>query len=168
MSVKEYAIWLNPSGDEFKALIQKYCQEYHTPYFEPHITLVAGINGDKDSIAERVKLLSKEISPFQVTINKISHSEYYYRCVILELVLTHELEQALKTTKKLFDISDTLTFLPHISIVYGDMNIKDRSHISTELNYMLYKTTRVENLTLLHASTDMPPEDWRTVLRCNL
>lgn len=125
--------------------------------FEPHVTLLSGIKGDEDSIAEKIKLLSEEISPFTITINKISHSDYYYRCVILELALTPELEQAFETAKKIFDKTDTLTYLPHISIVYGDLIKSTRINICNELNSMMNKKTKVDSLSLLHASTSMPP-----------
>lgn len=58
-----YSLWLKlPAGPVYKKLEQEIAaqaKEHSSPLFEPHVTLLGGIEGDKDKVLESAKGLAE-------------------------------------------------------------------------------------------------------------
>lgn len=163
MKTKEYAVWLKPAGNEFEQLITKYSTAFNTPAFDAHITLLSGISENEERIKQKVHQLSKNTQPFNTYIVKVSHSDFYFRSVILELDPVSQLIDLLEEAKKTFDKIEPIPYLPHISIVYSNLSNQKRAQIVQDLKDISGKNVVVKSFVIIEASTEIPIEDWRVV-----
>lgn len=61
---ESYSLWLKPSGhvaDKLAQEIRSQASEHLAPVFEPHVTLLGGIEGDKEHIYQATQELAKQI-----------------------------------------------------------------------------------------------------------
>lgn len=163
MKENKYAIWLKPSRSEYESLIIKYSNIYRTPLFEPHVTLLSSIKGMEGRVKKKVKKLAQCMKPFKVKINKASHSSSYYKCVVLELAKECEILRSREKAKGIFKILNEREYEPHVSIVYGELKEEKRKRIVAEIDSEIGRTTMVESICLIQASSDMPPVKWRKI-----
>jgi 2'-5' RNA ligase len=127
-----YSLWLRPYGElayKLKQRIKKYSEEYDTPSFEPHLTLLGGLKQNETSLVSMTKLLAGRLHPFEISLNNISYTENYYRSLFIKADKTDELISAYITARRLFgDESDPSTddFMPHVSLMYSDLDRNEK------------------------------------------
>ena len=64
-----------PTGDardQLKLSIKLLKEIYDGAFFEPHVTLLSSFLGEEKILIEKTKKISKNISPFMITLNGFS------------------------------------------------------------------------------------------------
>jgi len=159
-----------PTGEVYNQLndlISELSRRYSTPYFEPHVTLL----GDNLLIFPEEEMLSKTeelatlIDPFTFRLNEIGQIDSYYRALFLRGEKTPELTHVNTETRKIFGLPEDPDFMPHLSLLYGDLPVETKQKIIREIGNVDY-TFDVGTIHLY--STDGELEDWYKVKEFSL
>ena len=160
-----YALWLMPAIKQrikLAHLIQALSDEHGGPLFDPHITLLADIEGDENRLIDQTRRLASQMTQFSVRVRSLDYLHEYYKSFFIRIEGSDLIDLARSKAQVLFAHKKTSSdFMPHLSLIYGYQmdNIKElikemvQSEIETEL--------LVDGCQLMAASG--PPENWRTV-----
>ena len=88
MKAKKYALWLIPdeaNRNQFAALIEKLSHRHNTPLFQPHVTLLAGMEGSINEIAHNTADLLHHLHTLKLQSTYIDTLDEYYRCLFIRI-----------------------------------------------------------------------------------
>ncbi len=168
-----YSLWFVPPrpflGD-FRSHIQRYSSKYGVPYFEPHVTLAGGIGHilSLDTIIKETEALTQELGtlkPLELAFGPAASGEEFTRCVFFKIALTESLGRARELSYAHFPCDWYATpdaFVPHLSIVYGNLPFPTRAETVRELNRSCVKGSFIPQEISLWR-TQGTPDQWRHV-----
>jgi 2'-5' RNA ligase len=162
-----YSIWL-VSDRESRAyraldeLIGDHARSYpDAPDFEPHITLLGGIEADEGRVVERTRDLARDCDPFELDFSDVSCSTTTHQCVFLLVTPSAELLRLRRSASESFG-RDERMYVPHLSLVYSGMNIEDRVRLVRSIDTAsLPDGVRIDTVEVV--DTGGPVPEWRTV-----
>lgn len=157
---KRYSLWIIPPSDLKRIIdeiILKLSKEYKSPKFEAHTTLLDGINSDEKTIIKGTKALASELKTFPLQLGEISFSTTYFQSVFVRVKSTDELLEANLKAKKIFQM-DNKVFMPHISLLYGNHQMKLREKIASEIELPKYKYFKAEKIIVVPSTQN--PAEW--------
>ena len=166
---KKYSVWLMPAGyiaRELRKLIVNLSKKHMTDEFQPHVTLIGELKLHQKEAIRSTKELARKIVPIEIKLGKITYLEQYYRCVFAKAQKTQELKNAYAAACRAFKQKPGDNFLPHLSLVYGELNEQTKRSIITDIGNKLDITFTADNLYLYY--TGGQPEDWYCILRSPL
>jgi 2'-5' RNA ligase len=166
MSAPLYALWLLlPPAERarFGELIGTLAEQHGTPSFEPHITLLGGIDATQATAVAATAALARRIAPLHIRLAEIGQRESYFQCLFVHAVPGPALLQAHRLAREAFARRDDAEFLPHLSLVYGDLEQAQKAAIAARLGARLDSEFRVEELALICYRKGDQPQDWRRV-----
>ena len=159
-----YYLWLTPQSDvrdRFAEVIRKLSQTYHTKLFEPHITLVGGITGPEDELIAKTEKLARRLTRLTIKPLEIQYLDEFYRSLFLLVTPTEALINANKLAKQQFGLPVDEEFMPHLSLFYGDLTVREKEKIKGRLNSKLLAPFHVDKIVLF--CTISEPDKWYTV-----
>ena len=168
MTAQPCSLWLIPSGavyTELAALISRLSRSYGTPSFEPHVTLLSGIALAEPLLFAKTQQLAELISPFQVKLTTVDYQDEYFRCLFIRADPDGALRQANATAKVLFERPEEPPYMPHLSLLYGDLPQAKKEEIIAEWGSTFALEFTVDALYLISATADRPVADWRRIAR---
>ncbi len=155
-----YALWLVPAGRTHRILTRRILalsRKYSTPRFAPHVTLLSGITTSEHEALSHAAALARQLRPFQIRLTEIGFLDDYFRCLFLRVAPTHAVVSAHRTAKAVFGLQNQPLFMPHLSLLYGNLPIEVKKRVvfrpSSPLSF------EVSGLHLY--SVQGPPESWR-------
>ncbi|MFI5035096.1 MAG: 2'-5' RNA ligase family protein [Acidimicrobiales bacterium] len=127
------SVWggLAPADEERLAtLIATIAARYGTPTFRPHVTLVGDAGCSSTDIGAKMASIARARAPVTVGLTSVTHSARQFRAVVLECdwgcaELAH-LHEALAAS---LAIPRTRPWRPHVSVVYGELDVVTRREI---------------------------------------
>jgi len=131
-----HAIWLTFSENDrnyLKNIIDDLSEKYHTPKFEPHITVYGLVDSEIRLIENIAREATLNYSSFLVEKSEILQSEELWKTVYIELKMNDNLGLIHKNLKKYFDKIVKYEFNPHISLIYKILPIEEKIKIINEL-----------------------------------
>lgn len=131
--LKEYSLWLEPSGDEFKKInkvLSNLQKETKSVIFKPHVTLLGGLCDKEDSLKEKLSGFKKN-KKFRIYFKKMSSGKNEFKTVFLECQKSKELLALNNLSQKIFKTKKP--FRPHLSIVYGDFKKEAKKNILNKI-----------------------------------
>jgi 2'-5' RNA ligase len=162
-----YSIWLVPdSGTRaYRALdelIGDNARSYpDAPDFEPHITLLGGVETDEATAVERTRDLARGRDPFGLEFSDVSCSTTTHQCVFLHVAPSAALLRLRRAASESFG-RDERMYVPHLSLVYSDMDVADRVRLMRSIETeSLPDGVRVDTIEVVETGGPVP--DWRTV-----
>lgn len=162
-----YSLWLIPDRDTAaygrlnKMISELAAAHDDAPEFEPHVTVLGGIHGDQDSIAERTQQLIAKRHPRDLTFTTVQCSTTKHQCVFLLVKPTQELLSLHQTAVQRFN-TDAGMYVPHLSLIYSDMSIADRVAMVESIDIELLPGRVSADKLAIIKTTDSVPE-WKTV-----
>lgn len=161
----ELSLWLIPDNEWHHLLsriIARLSQQYNTPCFEPHLTLLSGIAMDYQNATHRAAQLATQLGAFEIVMKRLSHRDEFFRALFLEAARTPRLMDAHQMANTLFAREPNRAFLPHISLMYGNLPATVKEEIIDQLASELKQplSFRVSRLDLVVASSRLPPSSW--------
>jgi len=165
---KDFSIWLMPTGTAYKELlnlISKLSQEYSSPVFQPHVTLIGGLSGKKEEIIFKSSKLASQISPYKIKISKPAYFNEYFRSLFLKVKKTKEVMEANLKAKEIFSYNKKSEYFPHLSLMYGNFSPKIKEKIISELGEINLEF-KVEELHLFF--TAGKPKNWYEIEKFDL
>lgn len=153
-----HSLWILPEDTQrYQKIIDELAEKYNSPRFRPHITLVGDIK-DKD-IFEKAKRLASEMKPFKIKITKPSYMHDYYRCV-LALAEKNKIMDYAKLAREIFSDYNKREYIPHLSLLYGNMDEETKKRIVSELPNFNDRFTAMQ---ICIVTSGVPPGQWEVV-----
>lgn len=160
-----YHFWLKPSGkayDILKKTIAELGETYQAPFFEPHVTLLSSLPGSEEEILLQSLQLGRSLQPFGLQLTDPAYGNQYFQCVFLKIQKTPALMNAHELAKRLFE-KEVTSYMPHLSLLYGNYSSGLKEQIVTTLPATLSLTFTIDKIDLIRAGSE-DPQDWRTIL----
>lgn len=164
MTASGYSINILPKGEEyakFETLIIKLAEQYNTPIFAPHITLLGQAAQDEDSARTLLKKLTQDQKPFKITLGKIDYQDYFFRALYVIADESPELLALYGKAKELAGKTNIPGYIPHLSLLYGDFPSEIKEKIIKEIGSEHPAVFEVNSLHLFH--TEGEADDWYEV-----
>lgn len=172
-----YSIWLMPEGDvfdKFSKLIIKISDEYNSPKYQPHVTLLGGLVGfTKEEVISKATELADSIEPFTITLTEVTYPtsypndhEAYYRSLYILAERTEPLMKANELARKMFGREGDLPFNPHLSIVYGPFPAETKEGIISKVGGEFNVSFEVNSIYLW--SDNGLPHEWKLIKKIPL
>ena len=131
-----YTLWLAPPkdiADKYQHIIDTYCKQFNIHTFLPHITLVGGIDKNEDEIASILNSILAKPKPIDITISEVSISTTYFQCVFGRVEPSPALLDLHLNLKEVLNMNDEKIFMPHMSLVYADIDSNEKQKIAQEI-----------------------------------
>jgi 2'-5' RNA ligase len=156
---------LVPTGEVRQRLaetILDLSRQYAAPAFEPHVTLAGGIVGPAREVASKIRDLARRIPPFTVRLTEVTGLDEYFRCLFVRVAITHPIMRANKAAREVFHLAKQPPFMPHLSLLYGNLpsSVKERIVASLGRQFELEFEARSLHLYLIRGA----PQAWRRVV----
>jgi 2'-5' RNA ligase len=155
-----YSLWITPPikiNGPLQKVITDVSAKYGSPEFEPHITLLGNISLDLEPLKQKVGLLVSKLKPFPISFSEVSFSTTYFQSVFVRVKTTAALMNSNMLAKEIYKI-DNDVFMPHISLIYGNHDMKTREKIVSEV--VLPKDISFEASKLVVTPSTQNPNDW--------
>lgn len=166
METEGYSIWLMPKGEEYEKysqIISDLSQRFGTPNFEPHVTLLGGLKGPPDLIEGATRLFST-MSPSRrilITLSKFGTEDFYFRTLYLKARKSGILQLLNERANLVFKRPIDSGYMPHLSLLYGDLTEGEKQQIIDGLNLKLPDEFVVGSLHLWQTEGEV--KDWKEV-----
>lgn len=163
-----YHLWLQPSGsayDTLEKIIADLSTTYASPYFEPHVTLLGSLPGPEEDINRQVSHLKTCLQPFDLHLIEPAYGDRYFQCIFFKARESPALIAAHELANNLFG-NISRTFMPHLSLIYGDVSLELKKQIIAALPDILPLSFTVDKVHLIRAGSQ-DSQDWslmRTVI----
>jgi len=160
------SLWLVPEGeveDRYSALIASLAARLGTPAFVPHVSLLGGLAGPADEIAERVAELARSLPPIEVSLRAVDWRDEFYRCLFVAADPTPSLLSAHQRAAEALRAARGAPFEPHLSLVYGHLDPARKEAIRAEIGAEQPATFVARAVHLFRTEGD--PTGWRRVAR---
>lgn len=163
------SLWMCPSGPAeavSRRLIKETARECGTyGDFLPHVTLAAGIASE--NTIQKTRELATMIAPYEFEFDGLSGRDAFFQALYIKLKTTPPVVLANAAARQVFEekASDP-EYMPHLSIVYGDLDPEQKSRIMQELEYRIKEETVLNTFTVDSIqiwSTEGDVEDWYCV-----
>ena len=115
---------------------------YAAPAFEPHVTLAGGIVGPARALAAKVRELARRIPPFTVRLTAVDGLDEYFRCLFVRVATTHPIMTANKAAREVFHLEKQPAFMPHLSLLYGNLPASVKERIIASLGRQFDSSSR--------------------------
>ena len=156
------SLWLMPPPavrTRCGALIARLAQRLGTPVFAPHLTL-AGTTLEEAEATTRVRALARQLAPLTIRLGRLQATDAYFRCLYARADLSPALRHAYTTACTALNQTPG-DFLPHLSLVYGDLAAETKKSVIAELGGRLDLTFIVDRVALYDPTGS--PSAWRRV-----
>lgn len=163
-STGKYSIWLIPRGAVYHKLdhlISLLSKSYRTPNFEPHVTLIGGVTGSENEILEKTAQLASLLRLFQIKLTQVNHFDEYFRCLFVRVEEVKPIVEANAKAREIFGKKDDLEYLPHLSLVYGNLTPETKEEIIAKIGRKFDLRFEVKSFSLF--STQGEVKDWYIV-----
>lgn len=162
--MKKYGFWIFPENElyqEIESIIRKYSTAHKTPFFPPHLTIHGVVDSTDTKVIETTQGAVKNIQPFELELGDVEFSNTYFQSIFVRVKTSAKLLSAHMAISQGFGITEPKTYMPHISLVYGDFPMSKREKIAAEITLRNRKFT-ASKITIVRADT-ADPADWDTV-----
>lgn len=155
-------LWLIPDGAAYARLhelIEDLSTTHGTPVFEPHVTLLSGIQDSEADTLEKAAKLAKQQQKMHLSLTQIKYLEFYYRCLFFTMSSTEVLMQLRQQAEKQFKHTKIQPFIPHVSFLYGSLPVFKKEAIIETLGDAFYFDFVLSKLRVVE--TSKTPEHWK-------
>lgn len=159
-----YHLWLMPqseSNDYLSEVVRKLSRAYQTRIFDPHLTLAGGITGPEDELLAKTEELASNLYRIMITPQEVQYSDEFYRSLFLAATPDESLINANKLAIQLFELPTNEEFVPHLSLLYGDVTVNEKERIKGELDSDLLRKFNVDRIVLFR--TNIQSGQWAPV-----
>ena len=128
-----YCIWLTFDSSNLSEIIIKLAQKYDGPVFQPHCTLVGKTDVSLIRMKSAIINLMSNYTPIEVHPGKIDYTDNIWRALYIELEEKQILTKWHEHVCDLLSINYRKDFLPHISLMYNSVSLKEKERISRKI-----------------------------------
>jgi Cyclic phosphodiesterase-like protein len=157
-AVSQFAVWLTPAPSDrrwLSKIIQDYAVAYHSPTFEPHVTIYSGICGEYEDISTILSQSVDSLLPLSLEVTGLGYTENFFRTGFITFT-PHEALTALSTTiRDRLQSPTDYRLEPHLSLVYKDLSL-DQKRLAMLRVILSVQTITFDTLKVVKPSA----QDW--------
>lgn len=131
-----YSIWLMPPSPvraRFARLIDTLSRRLGTPRFDPHVTLCGTADLHENDMLARVEGLAARLAPVPIRLTEVGYTDEYFRCLFVVAERSEQLLAAHRVACEAFGKPPAADFMPHLSLVYGELARERKEQIIGEI-----------------------------------
>lgn len=166
---KGYSLWLRPFGNlafSLQRRIEKLSREHNTPIFEPHVTLLGGLDRTEAELNQFTDMLAHTLDPFDIVLTRAQIGDDFFHSVFIEVQKTKELVHAHQTAAHVFDEDEEADhYHPHLSLLYGNLEHATKERILNKMGREFHLRFTAQNLLLVR--TEGEPGEWEKIHSAN-
>ena len=159
-----HCLWLKFDSSDLSEIIIKLAQKYNGPIFQPHCTLI----GKTDVLLPRLKSaiinLTSNYKPIEVHPEKIDYTDNIWRALYIELKEKKILTKWHKYICDSLSINYDKEFLPHISLMYNTISLKEKKKISNKIQ--LKSVYKIQSIKIIDCCENV--DNWRMVFELKI
>lgn len=159
-----YSLWLEPTGSvayKLQERIKKLSQKFGTPPFTPHVTLLGRLNSSKTELIPLTNTLASSVKPFELKLTKAGYLNTFYQALFIHVQQNPQLKELRNNACRLFDCTDREKYMPHLSLLYGELSQNQKEIILNNIGREFYIRFPVKNIVLMQ--TQGTPDKWRKI-----
>jgi 2'-5' RNA ligase len=125
MKAKGCSLWLMPTDkayDKFSDLIKRLTEEYNSPLFEPHVTLLGEMTQSDEEVIKRAEQLVRGQRSFPITLRTVDYQDFYFRTLFVRADRSEPLVALHNRAREEFEMQDIPPYMPHLSLLYGNFS----------------------------------------------
>ncbi len=164
MQKNKFSIWLRPTQnqiDDFTYIISKLSHQHGTIPFPPHITLQSAIDIDLDSIIDTCIILTKQYKKFSIPLLEVGFTESYFRNLYIKAEISKILQTLYEDFNKILKLEPKEDFLPHVSLLYGNIEISSKRKIKEKLDQIMPRSFHCQRLDIYE--TNGKTHNWHLI-----
>lgn len=164
-----YSLWLMPSGQlvaQLQALISQLSNEYSTPLFEPHVTLIGELAISEKEAVAKTQRLAEMLRPFTISLREVACQNEFFRCVFIKAEKQPDLLNANSKAHEVFEQRNDKNYMPHLSLVYGDLALPAKEQIIKRVGPEKRMNFKAKGIFLYY--TTGQPQNWYLILEAPL
>jgi len=144
---KEFSIWVAPHGRSQRLLAQlifSLSEQYNSPTFVPHVTLLGSLHGHYESMEPKCSQLSSKLRPYTIRLTGVEYVDkfisnsseaptrikgspprghlYHNHVMIARAEKTENVLKANLIARGIFDSQNDPPYFPHASILYAKLS----------------------------------------------
>ena len=150
-----YSIWVRPTQnqiDELTAIVSKLAFQNSTIPFPPHLTLLSSISTDLNTIDNACNKLIERHNSFDISLSNISFTNAYYKNLFIQAEINDELRNLYEDTKTLLSFKSDENYMPHISLLYGQLSKEKQKQIKKELDGCYFNLFNCQRLDIYNST----------------
>eukprot|EP00775_Hariotina_reticulata_P008216 gene8216-8408_t len=135
-----YSLWIKPASPVAAKLskeIQAQAGNFGGPLFEPHVTLLPDIKGDKEGILEKCQRLADKLNAFRINFLDVTCGCTFHKCVYILVAQEAAIMQAGATAREQFEMAPA-DYMPHLSLLYADLSDEAKAESMRQALQRLY------------------------------
>ena len=155
-------IFLEPEDalrGELSQKIRDLAHAHDGSVFVPHVTLLARIEGEH--VIERTQAFAHSLEPFTLTLGELGGEDEYFRAFYIRIKEDDALQRAHERALALFEMEDARPYLPHLSLLYGNLTEQERAALIRDTAYPSDVSFAVSRLHLYE--THGKADQWRKI-----
>lgn len=159
------SLWLRPEGEVRGKIIElmgRLRERGGGPAFEPHVTLVGGIDADARDAESKLDRLAARIRPFTLKLGRLDWREERFRCLFALVEPSAELAAARRAALKVFGGAPADPYEPHLSLLYGEIDGALKRELAAAAGGRLDASFEAA-VELVDTSRSIPVERWHTL-----
>lgn len=153
-----------PEGDErahLEKIIEQLGAGFKSPLFKPHITLLGQVSGSEEEVVEKTATLAESLTAFDVSSDGLDFRDSYFQALFVKIKETPSLIAANGLAREVFQRESDTTFMPHLSLAYGDFDVSEKEEVIEEISAAIDFSFGLGKIHLY--STEGVPKDWQLV-----
>ena len=164
-----FSIWIIPSKEikeQFSKIINQLNQKFNSHTFVPHITLLPVLEGDIGEIKLKIKELVKDVKPFDVKLGELDYTDTFWKSLFVKVISNEQLNSLFEKFYESFKpmvVEGSKEYMPHLSIIYGNLPEKTKLDIINNLSSQNLKQEFALNEIFLISMKSMDPKDWQVI-----
>lgn len=160
MTTEIRSLWLMPCPKDhafLASLVSELASSFGTPIFAPHLTL----RGDTDATFERlhddVRAAASALEPFAEPITSIETTGAFFRAFYVRFAVSVPLDKL----KRRLDPEGIEDFMPHVSLLYGNLPEVVKAPAAAEFTQRLAgRAITFDRICVVRSGQDIPIADW--------
>jgi len=136
-----YSLWLEPPegrlAEQLQAEVDRLRVQHGGPTFAPHVTLAAFEAGDDATAEDWAAGTAAKLAPIYVSFTDVGAGTIFHQCVFIRCAKVDALMTAAETAKATLRLPQS-SYMPHLSLLYSDIDQDTRGAVVQEVQQRLY------------------------------
>jgi len=162
------SIWLVPNRDDeafLASLVRELAARFGTPVFAPHLTLRGDTRTPLDQLAREIDAAASLMPIFAEPIDSVATTAAFFRAFYAAFALS----SPLVALKRCLDPAAAESFVPHVSLLYGELAAERKAPAAAEFGRRLTgRAITFDRICVVSSGQDIPIADWSILATASL
>ncbi|SDG46580.1 Cyclic phosphodiesterase-like protein [Bosea robiniae] len=133
---------------------------FGTPLFAPHLTLQGDTETTPELLRQAITAATGAVEAFAEPVSAVEGSDAYFRSFYARFAVS----PALAKLKQSLDPDGFASFMPHVSLLYGEVEAGAKAAAIAEINARLDgRAIRFDRVGIVTSGQDVPIANWQVV-----